>query len=132
MRHVVSAMLVVAGIIHLLPASGVLSADHLEQLYGVSFGDPGLTLLMRHRAVLFELLGLFLILAAFRPALQPLAFLAGFISVGSFLWLAWPLAGLNAEIRRVVLADGVALICLVLGAAALACLRCAGLAGRVS
>jgi hypothetical protein len=111
-------MLVVAGIIHLLPVSGVLGAERLAQLYGVSFGEPNLALLMRHRAVLFGLLGLFLIFAAFRPALQPLAFAAGFVSVVSFLWLAWPVDGLNAEVRRVVLADIVALVCLLLGAAA--------------
>lgn len=118
MRHFVSAMLVVAGIIHLLPVSGVLGAERLAHLYGVSFGEPNLALLMRHRAVLFGLLGLFLIFAAFRPALRPLAFAAGFVSVVSFLWLAWPIDGFNAEVRRVVLTDIVALVCLFLGAAA--------------
>ncbi|HEX2541156.1 MAG TPA: phosphopantetheine adenylyltransferase [Caldimonas sp.] len=120
MRHFVSAMLVVVGIIHLLPASGVLGAERLAQLYGMSFGEPNLTLLMRHRAVLFGLLGVFLTFAAFKPAFQPIAFAAGFVSVISFLWLAWTVGDMNAAIRRVVLADVVALLCLVLGAAALA------------
>ncbi len=70
MRHFVSAMLIVVGIIHLLPASGVLGAERLTSLYGVSLGEPGLVLLMRHRAILFALLGLFLVLAAFKPSLQ--------------------------------------------------------------
>jgi len=123
MRHFVSAMLVVAGIIHLLPLSGVLGSGQLGLLYGVALGEPNLVLLLRHRAVLFGLLGAFLLLAAFMPALQPLAFAAAFVSVLSFLWLAWPIDSFNAQVRRVFVADAVALVCLVLGVAALAHVR---------
>jgi hypothetical protein len=83
MRHFVSAMLVIAGVIHLLPLPGIMGAERLAQLYGVSLSEPNVALFMQHRAVLFGLLGLFLILAAFRPALQRLAFAAGFASVVS-------------------------------------------------
>jgi hypothetical protein len=117
MRRFVSAMLLVVGIIHLLPLSGILGAERLAQLYGASFVEPTVELLMRHRAVLFGLLGMYLIVAAFRTALQPLAFAAGFVSVVSFLGLAWPMNGVNAEVRRVILVDAVALVCLVLGSA---------------
>ena len=120
MRQLVSAMLIVVGVIHMLPVSGALGAQRLAQLYGVKFEDPNAALLMRHRAVLFGLLGAFLLFAAFEPALQPLAFFAGFVSVISFLWLARPVDGYNAQIRRVVRADFVALACLILGSAALA------------
>jgi hypothetical protein len=58
-----------------------------------------------------------LLYAAFNPALQTLAFIAGFISVVSFLWLAWSVGGYNAQVARVVIADIVALVCLVVGAA---------------
>lgn len=118
MRYFVSAMLVVVAVIHLLPVSGVLGSERLSMLYGLSFSDPGLAILMRHRAVLFGLLGLFLLLAAFQPKLQDLAFVAGFVSVISFLWLAWSVGGYNPQIARVVTADVVALVCLLAGAAA--------------
>jgi hypothetical protein len=117
-RNLVSAMLVVVGVIHLLPLSGVLGSERLAALYGLSFSDPGIAILMRHRAVLFGLLGLFLVFAAFRPSLQPVAFAAGFVSVASFLWLAWSTGGYNAQIARVVTADVVALACVVVGIAA--------------
>jgi uncharacterized BrkB/YihY/UPF0761 family membrane protein len=118
MRYLISAMLVVVGIIHLLPVSCVLGSDRLAALYGLPFGEPNLAILMRHRAVLFGLLGLFLIYAAFRPQLQAIAFIGGFVSVVSFLWLAWSVGGYNHQIARVVMVDIVALICLVVGAAA--------------
>lgn len=120
MRHLVTACLLIAGLIHLLPLPGVLGADRLAALYGLPgrpFDDPNLVILMRHRAVLFGLLGGLLVLAAFRPTLQGIAFVAGFVSVLSFLWLAWSVGHHNAQIDRVVTADWVALACLVVGAA---------------
>jgi hypothetical protein len=120
MRYIVSAALVIVGIIHLLPLPGALGGARLTALYGLPFDDPNLVILMRHRAVLFGLLGLFLLLAAFRPSLQPLAFVAGFASVVSFLYLAWSVGGYNAQVGRVFAADVVALVCLVIGAVALA------------
>lgn len=114
MNKIISALLIVAAIIHLLPLAGVLGADRLASLYGMSFEEPNLLIMMRHRAVLFGLLGLFLLYAAFNPALLPLALGAGIISAASFLLLAWSVGGYNAAIGRVVLADVVALASLVL------------------
>ncbi len=115
MRYVVTAMLLVVAIIHLLPLSGVLGSERLAALYGLSFKDPSLEILMRHRAVLFGLLGLFLLYAAFQPAIQLLAFVAAFASVLSFVWLAWSVGNYNEQVGRVFAADIVALFCLVVG-----------------
>lgn len=115
MRFLVSAMLLIVAVIHLLPLSGVLGSERLAALYGLSINESNLAILMRHRAVLFGLLGLFLLFAAFRPAFQTAAFIAGFISVVSFLWLAWSVGGYNAQVARVVMADIVALVCLIVG-----------------
>lgn len=43
----------------------------------------GLEILMRHRAVLFGLLGAFLIFAAFKRAYQTVAYLGGFFSAAA-------------------------------------------------
>lgn len=115
-RHlVVTVALLVAAVIHLLPVVGVLGSTRLEALYGLPVTDPNLAILMRHRAVLFGLLGAFLAIAAFRPALQGSAFVAGFVSVLSFLGLAWSTGGYNALVGRVVIADIVALLGLLIG-----------------
>ena len=115
MRHVATLTLIVVAIIHLLPLAGVLGGGRLSALYGLPFDEPNLAILMRHRAVLFGLLGLFLLVAAFSPALRMMAFVAGFGSVLSFLGLAWSVGGYNAQVGRVVTADLVALACLVIG-----------------
>lgn len=126
MRYLITAMLLVAGVIHLLPLPGVLGSERLAALYGLAFDDPNLAILMRHRAVLFGLVGAFLVVAAFRPELQPIAFLGGLVSVLSFLYLAWSVGGYNTQVGRVVAADVVALACLVVGAASYLYLRRSG------
>lgn len=117
MRHLSSVTLVVVGVIHLLPLSGVLGPAQLRSLYGLAFDDPSAIILMRHRAVLFGLVGLFLIYAAFRPAFQAAAFAGGLVSVMSFLWLASATGGYNASLGRVVVVDWFALSLLIVGIA---------------
>jgi hypothetical protein len=73
MHRVVPALLIVIGLIHLLPLPGVLGGERLAALYGLGFDEPNLALLMRHRAVLFGLMGAFLLFAAFKPSLHTLA-----------------------------------------------------------
>jgi hypothetical protein len=113
MRFILPIMLLVVGIIHILPLSGVLSAARLFELYGITFDDPNLEILMRHRAVLFGLLGIFLICSAFMPSLQLPALIAGFLSVVSFLYLSYTVGGYNEQVNRIVIADKIALVCLV-------------------
>ncbi len=120
MRFIVPAMLLAVGIIHILPLSGVLSAARLFDLYGISFEDPNLEILMRHRAVLFGLLGIFLISSAFLPNLQLAALITGFVSVVSFLYLAYSVGGYNDQVIRIVTADKAALVCLLVGSIAYA------------
>lgn len=115
MRYVISAMLIVVGVIHLLPLSGVLGSEKLAALYGLRFEEPNLAILMRHRAVLFGLLGAFLVFAAFKPSYQVLAYLGGFVSLASFLFLAWWVGNYNEQVGRVFTADIIALGCLVVG-----------------
>ncbi len=112
-------MLVIVAVIHLIPLQGVIGSERLVSLYGpLPFDEPNLAILMRHRAVLFGLVGSFLLLAAFRPLFQTAAFIAGFASVLSFLGLVWSIGDHNALIARVFTADIVALLCLVIGVAA--------------
>lgn len=117
MEKLVSALLIVVGVIHLLPVMGVLGAGRLATLYGIDVDEPNLEILMRHRAVLFGVLGAFLVYAAFVPALQWVAIAAGLVSVASFIGLAWAVGQYNAELGRVVLVDLVAIVALVVAAA---------------
>ena len=118
MIYLVGVTLVAVGVLHLLLLVGVVGAERISGLYGVAVTGPDLSILLRHRAVLFGLLGAFLVYAAFVPAFRSAAFVAGFVSVVSFLAVAWAEGGYNAEVGRVVMADLGALACLLVGVAA--------------
>ncbi len=113
MKRLLSLLMILVGLIHLLPVAGLAGADKLSTLYGVALSDPNLIILMRHRAVLFGILGVYLCLAAFRPAMQVGALCAGLASVVSFLVLAWTTGTYNLLLARVVAVDLAAFGCLI-------------------
>ncbi len=115
----IGGLLMAAGLIKWLPVTGVLGAARLRALYGPDFRDPLVLLLLRHRAVLFGLLGALLMTAAFVSALRVAAIVGGLLSTLSFIGLARSAGPLPARIARIVAADWVASAALLLAAALL-------------
>jgi hypothetical protein len=112
MRALSAALIVLAGLINLAPVLGAFSVERMQSLYGVALQDANLGILMRHRAVLFGIVGAIMLASAFHPPLRPVAYAAGFLSMLSFLAIAWLVGGYNAEIQRVCMIDGVGLAAL--------------------
>ena len=112
-ERIITGLMLVVAIIHLLPISGFFGIDRLTSLYGIDITNGNLEILMRHRAMLFGMLGGFIAYAAFNPAMQPIAFLAAFISIASFFFLSFSVGDFNESIRKVVIADIVATVALV-------------------
>ena len=117
MKHAIAALLLVVAAIKLLPLAGVAGGEVLERLYGIEVGDPNLELLLRHRAVLFGLLGALIAAGALYRPLRMLAFGGAWASVLSFLVLAAGTAPRNDAVGRVISADFVALAALVVATA---------------
>ena len=105
-------LILVAAAINLAPVLGAASPDRMRSLYGVALEDPNLLILMRHRAVLFGIVGGLLLGAAFHQPLRAVAYAAGFTSMLSFLLIAWLVGGYNPHLGRVVLVDLVGLAAL--------------------
>ena len=99
---------------HPIPVAG---GERLSLLYGVDVSESNLSVLMRHRAVLFGLLGGFFIAAAFVADLRVSAFVMAFVSIASFFYLAWSAPELNSQVRRIVIADVVAAVALAIAVA---------------
>lgn len=112
LNRITIACLTLAGVIHLLPLPGVLGAGQLTRLYGVAADDPNVGILLQHRAVLFGLLGVLLIAAAFRHELRAVALIAGLVSTLSFLVIALNADSYNSQVARVFAADVVAMVLL--------------------
>lgn len=113
MKKFVIGALLIAGAINLYPVVGVVSADQLEKLYGVSLNNGDLVILMRHRAILFGLLGTFLIYSAFRSSVQTLACIAGLVSMIAFIALAYASGQFGEVLNKVIIADAIGSLLLV-------------------
>jgi hypothetical protein len=111
--------LCVAVLIHWLPLPGVLGGATLRQLYGLGPIDPGVELLLQHRALMFALLSSPLLLALGRRSACGGAIVLLLSSDLGFLLLAalhWPL---DSAMQRVLMFDLVSITLLLLGAAGL-------------
>lgn len=86
--HALGLVLFLTGLIHLLPAVAAVFPERLQSLYGLEVKNPTEKLLLRHRAVLFAILGIFLLLSAFEPDWYEIASVAGLLSMLSFIAFA--------------------------------------------
>lgn len=112
---VIRIALVGAALIHLLPLPGVLGGEWLVKLYGIAVPDAGSEFLLRHRAIVFGLMGLAL-LAALRVRPWRLPFVLFVLASDlAFLLIAaldWPH---SPALQRVIAFDAVSVA--LLGAA---------------
>jgi hypothetical protein len=106
----IAFLYILVGLINIYPVMGVLGSERLTRLYDVSVTDPNLSILMRHRAILFGIIGGIIIYAAFDTRWRGLAAVIGLVSIVSFVILALMEGGFNDAIRRVVVADVVATV----------------------
>lgn len=103
--RIITGLIVLAGIINFLPVIGAVSVAQIEGLYGVDASDPTLGILLRHRAVLFGLIGGFMIVAAFCRRLHLTAIIGGLISMLSFLWLYFLTGDQPQALLSIIYAD---------------------------
>lgn len=101
------------GLINFAPLVGVISAGKLEQAYSVSLASKDLEILMRHRALLFGVLGGFILYSAFSPSYQSAAMLMGGISMVGYAALVFLVGGYNESIFKVLVVDIVGIVFLV-------------------
>lgn len=112
MEKAITFLLLVVGIINFLPVLGVFSAATLSQSYSIELIGSDIAILMRHRALLFGILGGFILYAAFVPAWQIPAMVMAAASMLGYLVLLWLEGGYNASLRNVMWVDIVGVICL--------------------
>jgi hypothetical protein len=105
MNRVITVLLLVVALINFAPVLGVISVAKLTQFYQTPIDGNDLAILMRHRAVLFGIVGGFMLCAVFRPELRHWAIAAGFVNMLSFVALAWATGDYGAGIRKVMMID---------------------------
>ena len=109
-----SITLFATGIINFLPALLAILPSRIKNSYGIEVPDASVALLMRHRAVLFGIIGGFMMYAAFQPAYFSLATLMGLLSMASFVLLYFAVGkNVHQELKVVVKMDIFAAVILV-------------------
>ena len=116
MKPVITMLFIIAGLVNFAPITGMLSADMLASAYGITAPDGDLLILLRHRALLFGIVGGLLLVAAFRRHLQPAAIVAGMVSMIGFIALVLMDGGHGDKLQRLVLIDIGAVVALALAA----------------
>ncbi len=111
--RVIIGLIVIAGLINFAPVIGVMSAGQIESLYGIDLHDPAVEILLRHRAVLFGLLGGFMIMAAFKPQWHRAAIVSGLIAMLSFMLLYFLSGDQPLSLMSIVYADIIGVAALV-------------------
>ncbi len=110
MAKAVTFCLVIVGLINLAPVLGILSAQKLESAYSVTLVGNDLEILMRHRALLFGILGTFILYAAFVPQYQLAAMIMAGVSMVGYAALTLAVGGYNEALGKVLMVDVVGIL----------------------
>jgi hypothetical protein len=113
MKWLAMGLMLAVATLNLIPVVGVTSAARLSAMYGVDVTSPELELLLRHRAVLFGIVGLLVGAGAFVTSWRTPAVAVGLGSMLSFVVLQQLIGDVGAPLRRVVLADVIGSVALV-------------------
>ena len=105
MGKLITVCLIIVGLINFAPLIGILSAQKMESVYSVSIMGNDLAILMRHRALLFGVLGFFILYSAFNPIYQPAAMLMAGVSMIGFAILVLTTGGYNEALAKVLIMD---------------------------
>jgi hypothetical protein len=116
MEKTITALLIVVGLINFVPIIGVISAQKLESAYSISVVGNDLAILMRHRALLFGILGGFILYSAFSPSYQLAAMIMAGVSMVGFAALVLGTGGYNEAIGKVLFIDVLGILFLIAAA----------------
>jgi heme A synthase len=108
--------LFIAGVINLLPSILAFLPDKISKSYGIDVPNANYELLLRHRAILFALIGGLMIFSAVTKKYYEISTLVGLVSMVSFVLLYFLIGkGINAELNKVMFIDIVAIVILLVG-----------------
>ncbi|MFN5479207.1 MAG: hypothetical protein ACK48G_04465 [Chitinophagaceae bacterium] len=116
MEKIYRIALFLAGIINILPAFLAFIPDKISKSYGIELPNENYELLLRHRAILFGIIGGLMIYSAIAKKYYTIATSVGLISMVSFILLFFLIGkDINSELKNIMIVDIVASFILCLG-----------------
>ena len=95
-----------------MPSILVFLPEKISKSYGIEIPNVDFELLLRHRAVLFGIVGGLMIYSAILKKYYSISVTVGLISMISFIILYFLMNGINAELEKVMKIDLVAVVIL--------------------
>lgn len=103
-------VLFIVGAINILPSILVFSSKRLSKSYGIEIPNADFELLLKHRAVLFGIVGGLMLYSAITKKHYSLSITVGCISMVSFVVLYFLINGINPNLGKVMKIDVVAIL----------------------
>ena len=108
--------LFIAGLINILPAMLGFLPEKISKSYGIEIPNANYELLLRHRAILFGIIGGLMIYSALAKKHYELSTIAGLVSMVSFIILYFLIGkNINSELKKVMMIDLFATVILCVG-----------------
>lgn len=107
--------LFISGVINLLPSVLAFLPDKISKSYGIEIPNENYELLLRHRAILFGIIGGLMIYSAVAKKHYEVSTVIGLISMVSFIVLFFLIGkDINSELKKVMTVDivGTVLLCI--------------------
>ncbi|MEL7005616.1 MAG: hypothetical protein AAFN93_23230 [Bacteroidota bacterium] len=115
METVFRVTLFIAGGINMLPSILAFLPEKISKSYGIEIPDANFELLLRHRAILFGIVGGLMILSGITKKYYLISVAVGLTSMISFILLFFLINGINEELEKVMKIDLVAVVILIVG-----------------
>lgn len=117
MEAVFRVVIFLGGLIHLFPFALAFLPGRIQSAYGVEVTGPDMMLLLRHRAVLFGIVGAVMLYSSLKRRHYALATFVGLASMLSFILLYGTIGGINDRLKSVLWVDVAASVALASSAA---------------
>lgn len=116
MEFIFRITLFIAGLINLLPALLAFLPDKIAKSYGIEILNANYELLLRHRAILFGVIGGLMIFSSITKKYYEISIIAGLVSMISFITLYFLIGkDINSELKKVMMIDVAATVILCIG-----------------
>lgn len=109
MTKLITVCLIIVGLINFVPVLALISVQKLEEAYSISLLSNDLIILMKHRALLFGILGGFILYSVFVPIHQGPAIIMAAISMIGYVVLMHQVGDYNGSLYKVLIIDYIGL-----------------------
>jgi hypothetical protein len=108
--------LFISGILNILPSLLAFLPDKISKSYGIEIPNSNYELLLRHRAILFGIIGGLMVYSAIVKKYYELSTIAGLVSMTSFIFLYFLIGkDISQELKKVMIIDLIATVILCIG-----------------